>query len=168
MARVNIETTNVFDQISKNHIKVGDKLVFRAIQHNLENFDSSSLKAPLRIVSVVPSLATEVCKEQTQILSDLVESFDDVQLITISYDLPLECNRLSKGPKHPKRYVVSDYRYHDFGSKTGLMMKDFAFLCRAALVLDKQNILVYSQIANPATSSLDIKAITNFITQYNK
>ena len=159
---------NVFAQISANHVKVGDKLKFKAVMPNLSTFHSAATKGELRIISVVPSLNTSVCTKQTQTLSYEIQKMPHTRLITISCDLPFASNRICDIPKDPRHVVVSDYRFHDFANKTGLLLKDLGFLCRALIILNHNDEVLYVQIANPVTSTLDIKEIINFIASHTK
>jgi thiol peroxidase len=64
--------------------------------------------------------------------------------------------------------VWSDYKYHDFGKKTNLIINEWQLLARSILVLDNDNLVVYVQIANPLESEPDYKALINFLETWNK
>ncbi|MER3425347.1 MAG: thiol peroxidase, partial [Nitrospiraceae bacterium] len=78
-------------------IKVGDALRdVRVAQKDLSLINIADTKGKVRIISIVPSLDTPVCEQQTHYLSEKNNGLDKkVELITISVDTPFAQNRFA-------------------------------------------------------------------------
>ncbi|AGM25059.1 thiol peroxidase [Spiroplasma chrysopicola] len=155
---------NVFEKISNNHIKVGDKLSFIAETTNLEDFDLNTIENKYKVISTIPSIDTSVCLLQTtQFNKTILEKYPDIQLITISRDLPFALNRGCESFLHPQHLLLSDANYRDFGNKTKLYFDFINLLIRSVLVLDHENKVIYLQIVSPVTSEPNYQEVYDFL-----
>jgi len=136
--------------LSGTGVKVGDhlrevKLTDRDLA--LVNIAHTAGSGKVRIISVVPSLDTKVCEQQTHQLSEKNHGLDKmVELITISIDTPFAQKRFADEAKIRNITFLSDYRGADFGKTHGLFLRDPHFLARAVMVVDAQNVIRYLQI----------------------
>lgn len=113
----------------------------------------------VRIISVVPSLDTPTCDVQTYELSEKNNELDkQVELITISMDLPFAQSRFAKEAKINNITFLSDYKDREFGNNNGLLIEPLALLARAVIVTDKDNIVRYLQIVPEITALPDMQA----------
>jgi len=131
-------------------IKVGDSLRdVRLAQTDLSlvNIVETRGKGKVRIISVVPSLDTKVCEQQTHVLSEKNKGMDKmVELITISIDTPFAQKRFAEEAKIGNVTFLSDYRGADFGKTYGLFLKDPHILARAVMVVDAHDTVRYLQV----------------------
>ncbi|MEC4888514.1 MAG: thiol peroxidase [Nitrospira sp.] len=136
--------------LSGSGIKVGDTLrdVKLAQQDlSLMNIVHTKGEGKVRIISVVPSLDTKVCEQQTHQLSEKNHGLDKmIELITVSIDTPFAQKRFAEAAKIHNITFLSDYRGADFGKAHGLFLKDPHILARAILVIDSHNVVRYLQI----------------------
>ena len=136
--------------LSGNGIKVGDHLRSVKLAQtdlSLVNIADTGGKGKVRIISVVPSLDTKVCEQQTHHLSEKNKGLDKmVELITVSIDTPFAQKRFSEEAKITNITFLSDYRNADFGKTYGLFLKDPHILARAVMVVDAKNTVRYLQI----------------------
>ena len=136
--------------LSGNGIRVGDHLRdVKVAQANLSLVNISHTKGAgkVRIISVVPSLDTKVCEQQTHHLSEKNKGLDKmVELITVSIDTPFAQKRFAEEAKIDNVTFLSDYRGAEFGKTHGLFLSDPHILTRAIMVIDKQNTIRYLQI----------------------
>src|SRR5690348_17490126 len=136
--------------LSGNGIKVGDQL--RSVKlsqpdNTLVNLTDTAGKGKVRIISVVPSLDTKVCEQQTHHLSEKNKGLDKmVELITVSIDTPFAQKRFAEEAKITNVTFLSDYRNADFGKTYGLFLKDPHILARAVMVVDAHDTVRYLQI----------------------
>lgn len=136
--------------LSGNGIKIGDSL--RSVKlaqpdNTLVNLTDTAGKGKVRIISVVPSLDTKVCEQQTHYLSEKNKGLDKmVELITISIDTPFAQKRFAEEAKIGNVTFLSDFRNADFGKTYGLFLKDPHILTRAVMVVDAQNVVRHLQI----------------------
>ena len=113
-----------------------------------------SLRGKVTVVSVVPSLDTPTCEEQTHFLSEKNEGLDkSANLVTISRDLPFAQKRFAKEAKIGNIIFLSDYREALFGKSTGLLIEENRLLTRAIMVLDREGVIRYLEIV-PELSQL--------------
>ncbi|MGZ3657837.1 MAG: redoxin family protein [Bdellovibrionota bacterium] len=100
----------------------------------------------VRLISVVPSLDTEVCDRQTHILSETKKLSPEVERITVSRDLPYAQGRFAEKSKLENLRYLSDYKGGEFGHKMGLEIERNGLLARALIVVDKAGIVRHLQV----------------------
>jgi thiol peroxidase len=136
--------------LSGTGIKVGDHLRDVKVAQtdlSLVNITETKGKGKVRIISVVPSLDTKVCEQQTHYLSEKNKGLDKmVEFITVSIDTPFAQKRFADEAKISNMTFLSDYRGGDFGKTYGLFLKDPHILARTVMVVDAQNTVRYLQI----------------------
>lgn len=147
-------------------IKVGDKLRdVKLAQPDLSMIpiNDTKGKGKVRIISIVPSLDTKVCEQQTHYLSEKNMGLDRmVELITISIDTPFAQKRFAEEAKISNVTFLSDFRAADFGKAHGLLLKDLHLLSRALLVVDKDNKVRYLQITPELAQLPDLEEAFRF------
>lgn len=113
----------------------------------------------VRIISVVPSVDTPTCDKQTHELSEKNGGLDkQVEMITVSMDLPFAQARFAKEAKIKNVTFVSDYNMREFGEKNGLVITPLGLLARAVIVTDKNNVVRYLQVVPEVTALPDMPA----------
>ena len=136
--------------LSGTGIKVGDPLrEVQLTQTDLSqvNITDTKGKGKVRIISVVPSLDTKVCEQQTHFLSEKNKGLDKmVELITVSIDTPFAQTRFAEEANIHNVTFLSDYRGADFGKTYGLLLKGPHILARTVMVIDSHNTVRYLQI----------------------
>ncbi|MGC3973528.1 MAG: thiol peroxidase [Nitrospira sp.] len=147
-------------------IKVGDKLRdVKLAQTDLSMIpiNDTKGKGKVRIISIVPSVDTKVCEQQTHYLSEKNMGLDRmVELITISIDTPFALKRFAEEAKISNVTFLSDFRAADFGKAHGLLLKDLHLLSRALLVVNKDNKVRYLQITPELAQLPDLEEAFRF------
>jgi thiol peroxidase len=146
--------------LSGTGIKVGDSL--REV--TLTQTDLSPIgitdtmgKGKVRIISVVPSLDTPVCEEQTHYLSEKNKGLDKmVELVTVSVDTPFAQKRFAGEAHIANVTFLSDYKDTEFGKAYGLLLKGPHILARTIMVVDANNIVRYLQVTPELTQLPDL------------
>jgi thiol peroxidase len=141
-------------------IKIGDPL--REVM--LTQMDLSPIaitdtkgKGKVRIISVVPSLDTPVCEQQTHYLSEKNKGLDKmVELVTVSVDTPFAQKRFSEEAHIANVTFLSDYRGAEFGKTYGLFLKGPHILARTIMVIDAHNTVRYLQVTPELTQLPDM------------
>jgi thiol peroxidase len=141
-------------------VKVGDTLRdVQVVKRDLSVVNIADTKGKVRVISIVPSLDTKVCEQQTHYLSEKNKDLDKmVELITISVDTPFAQDRFAKEAKINNVTFLSDYRGGDFGKTHGLLVKDPHLLSRAVMVVDKDNVIRYLQVTPELAQLPDMDA----------
>ncbi len=128
---------------------------FIATTNDLKPFALSDHQGKVRIVSSVPSVDTDVCAQQTRRFNMEAASLDDVQVITISCDLPFALKRFCAAEGIDNLVTVSDSRDKDFGIKYGLLIEELGVLARAVVIIDKEDTVRYLEIVKEAAEHPD-------------
>lgn len=137
-------------------IKVGEKAPeFVVVKQDLLPYSLSDSIGKVRIISVVPSLDTGVCELQTIDFNQRASQLKDVQIITISVDLPFAQSRFCAAKGIDNSIVVSDYQAHDFGTKYGFLIDELKLLARGIVVVDKNDIVQYVEYVSEVTNHVD-------------
>lgn len=141
-------------------VELGQPLPAAMLSSNdLQAVNITDAKGKVRIISVVPSLDTPTCDVQTHELSEENNGLDkNVELITISMDLPFAQARFAKEAKMDNITFLSDYKDREFGNHNGLLIEPLALLARAVIVTDKDNIVRYVQVVPELTALPDMQA----------
>ncbi len=125
---------------------------------DLKPMNLAESSGKVRVISVVPSLDTPVCDAQTHELSEKNGGLDkDVELITVSMDLPFAQKRFSDEAKISNVTFLSDYKRREFGNNNGLLIEPLGLLARAVIVTDKDNIVRYVQVVPEVTALPDMQ-----------
>ena len=152
--------------LSGNGVKVGDVLRDVKVTQadlSLVNIARTKGEGKVRIISVVPSLDTPVCEQQTHYLSEKNKGLDKmIELITVSVDTPFAQKRFAGEAKIENVTFLSDYRGAEFGKAHGLFLKDPYILTRAVMVVDAQNTVRYLQVTPELVQLPDMEEAFRF------
>lgn len=141
-------------------IQTGDTLrSVKVARSDLSLLDIAGTKGKVRIISVVPSIDTKVCEQQTHYLSEKNQGLDaTVDLYTISVDTPFAQGRFAKEAKIQNVTFLSDYRGGEFGRAHGLLLAGPHLLARAVMVVDQHNVVRYLQVTPELANMPDMEA----------
>ncbi len=141
-------------------IEVGDRLRdVQVTKEDLSLINIADTRGQVRIISVVPSLDTTVCEQQTHYLSEKNKGLDTrVVLITVSVDTPFAQRRFAKDAKIFNVTFLSDYRGGAFGKTYGLLLTQPHLLARTVMVVDKDNVVRYMQVTPELPQMPDMEA----------
>jgi thiol peroxidase len=124
----------------------------------MKDTDLSKEKGAVLFLSIVPSLDTPVCEEQTHYLGEEGEKFSkEARRITISRDTPFAQKRFAKEAKLMNLQYLSDYKEGEFGRATGLLMDEIMLLARSIVLVDKKGIIRYIQVVPEITRLPDME-----------
>lgn len=121
-------------------LKKGDSAPdFELIDGSMKPVRLSDTPAKVKIFSVVPSLDTPVCDAQTKRFNEEAASLPDVEIYTVSMDLPFAQKRWCGAFGIDKVKMLSDHKTASFGEHYGTLIKELRIESRAIFVLDKDN-----------------------------
>lgn len=154
--------------LAGTEIKVGDKAPdFYALNSKLEPVKFSDFKGKVRIISVFPSIDTPVCAAQTRRFNVEAANLGDVQILTVSCDLPFALGRFCAAEGIDKEITLSDHLALDFGLKYGFAIDELRLLSRGVVVVDKKGVVQYVEYVKEITEEPDydsaIKAVNELI-----
>lgn len=143
-----------------NEVKVGDTAPEATLLANdLSPVQISSLRGKVLILSCVPSLDTPVCDAQTRKFNQAAAALgSDVEILTISMDLPFAQKRWCGAAGIDRVRTLSDHRDAAFATAYGLLLKELRLLARAVLVVDKTGKVQYIELVREVTQEPNYEA----------
>lgn len=139
-----------------NEIKVGDDAPnFTVLANDLTEVSLDDYEGKVKLISVVPSLDTGVCSEQTRRFNEEADKLDNVQVLTISMDLPFAQSRWCAAEGIEKVATLSDHREAEFGEKYGVLIKELRLLARSIFVVDSNNKVTYVEYVQEVSNHPD-------------
>ncbi|WP_142829357.1 thiol peroxidase [Planococcus soli] len=156
--------------LPNREVKVGDEAPdFSVLWTDLNPVTLKDTAGKIRLISVVPSLDTGVCSDQTKRFSDEAAALgDNVAVLTISADLPFAQKRWTEINKVDALTTLSDHRDLSFGEAYGVTMKELRLLARSIFVIDQNDKVAYVEYVPEGTDHPDyekalkaVKELTN-------
>ncbi|MEU9510352.1 thiol peroxidase [Micromonospora sp. NPDC048170] len=125
-------------------VRVGDPApAFTTLANDFSPVDLAASAGTVRILSVVPSLDTGVCDQQTRRFNEEAAALPGVTVLTISVDLPFAQARWCGAAGIEGVRTASDHRDLSFGLAYGVVIAEFRLLARAVFVVDAQDRVVH-------------------------
>lgn len=150
--------------LAGKEIKVGDRAPnFTAANSGLAPVSLEDNAGKVRILSVMPSIDTPVCANQTRTFNKEVTELGDVVVLTLSVDLPFALGRFCAAEGIDKAITLSDYHGLDFGLKYGFVLDELRLLARGVVVVDKEGIVQYVEYVKEVTDDPDFTAALNAV-----
>lgn len=148
-------------------LQVGDKAPdFVAIDNDLNPVSFDSFRGKVCIVSSVPSLDTPVCDMETRRFNDEAGRLgDDVEILTISMDLPFAQKRWCGAAGVDRVQTLSDHRDAAFGQAYGVLIKGLRLLARAVFVVDKEGTIRYMELVKEIASEPDYDSLLTAVKE---
>jgi thiol peroxidase len=113
----------------------------------LNGVDLSKEKGSVLLLSIVPSIDTRVCEEQTHYLGEKGNKLPkSVKRITISRDTPFAQKRFAQEAKLRNIQYLSDYKQGDFARSVGLLTDGSMLFARSVIIVDKGGVIRYIQV----------------------
>jgi thioredoxin-dependent peroxiredoxin len=123
------------------------------LDNDLKAVKLSSFQGKVVILTSVPSLDTPVCDLETRRFNDEAGMLGpDVQILTVSMDLPFAQKRWCGAAGVEKVKTLSDHRQAEFGQAYGVLIKELRLLARAVFILDRTGTVRYVQLVKEVAS----------------
>lgn len=136
--------------------KVGDDAPdFTVLSNDLKEVSLKDYDGKVKLISVVPSLDTGLCSQQTNRFNKEADKIENVQILTISMDLPFAQARWCGANGVKNIDVLSDHRDADFAEKYGVLIKELRLLTRSIFVVDSSNKITYVEYVDEVTTHPD-------------
>lgn len=148
-------------------IKVGDKAPdFSALAGLGAPVELKDLKDKVKVFNVIVSVDTPVCDVQTKRFNQEAAGLgDDVEIVTISMDLPFALKRYCAAEGIDKVKTLSDYQDASFGEAYGVLIKENRLLARSIFVVDKDNTVKHVEYVDDITHEPDYEAALSAVKE---
>lgn len=127
-------------------LKAGDAAPDFECVSGLDIVKLANTSGKARMFSVVPSLDTPVCSQQTKKFDESVAALKDKAVCyTVSLDMPFAQKRFCSAENIANMQNLSDLRNQSFGKNYGVLIQGLPIplLSRAIFVVDKNNKITY-------------------------
>jgi len=140
-------------------VNVGDIAPeFTLIDKALHSVSLSDFKGKTVILSIFPSIDTEVCAVQTRKFNKEASKLsENVVILAISKDLPFALGRFCAAEGIDRVIALSDYMYDEFGYDYGFLIKENRLLARGVVVIGPDNKVVHVEFVPNVTSEPNYK-----------
>ncbi|TYR76955.1 thiol peroxidase [Rossellomorea vietnamensis] len=142
-----------------NEVKPGDAAPdFTVLANDLSEVSLNDTKGKVRLISVVPSIDTGVCDAQTRKFNEEAGTLENVEVLTVSADLPFAQRRWCGANGIENVQTLSDHRDMSFGEAYGVHIKEMRLLARAVFVVDSNDKVTHAEYVSEATNHPDYDA----------
>ncbi len=131
---------------------------FEAYDNKLQPVHLKETGSKVRIFSVLPSLDTPVCDAQTKRFNEEIAKLPDIDVYTVSVDLPFAMSRWCTAMGVDRVKMLSDYRKGSFGEAYGTLIRDLRLESRAIFVVGPDNTIKYVEYVKEVASHPDYDA----------
>lgn len=131
---------------------------FALVDKDLKDRSLKDFHGKRKILSIVPSLDTDVCSRSTKIFNDKIKTHPEVVVLVISADLPFAQKRMCAAENIENVIPLSLMRSKDFAESYGVLIENgpLAGICaRAVVVLDDRDRVVYTQLVSEIAQEPD-------------
>ena len=149
--------------LAGTEVKVGDKAPdFSGQKVDMSEYRLSDSSGKTRILSAVPSLDTAVCDIETRRFNEEARDLGDVEVVTISMDLPFAQKRWCGAAGVDKVTPVSDHRAASFGEAYGALIQGGPLdrlLARSVFVVGPDDTLKYVEYVSDIAEQPNYDAV---------
>ena len=139
---------------------------FEVVDNELNLVRFSSFRGKVCILSSVPSLDTPVCDTMTRRFNHAASELgDDVEVLTISMDLPFAQKRWCGAAGVDRVRTLSAHRDAQFPLNYGVLIKELGLTARAVFVVDKEGILRFIQLVKEITEEPDYAEVLDVVSR---
>lgn len=140
-------------------IRVGDKAPnFTLTGNDMKPVSLADTTGKVRIIASVPSLDTPVCDTETRRFNEEAGKLPDVEILTVSVDLPMAQKRWCGATGVDRVRTLSDYRDRNFGTAYGVLIQEILLEARAIFVLDKSDTVRYVEYVKEVSEPPNFEA----------
>lgn len=146
-------------------LKAGDHAPdFKVNKDLFAEVSLADFKGKVKLISVVPSLDTEVCDAQTRRFNEEAAKLGDrVAVLTISVDLPFAQNRFCTVAGIDHLVTLTDYKSREFGRAYGVLIKELQLDMRSIFIIDENDTIRYVEYVKEMTDHPDYEAALQVI-----
>ncbi len=144
-----------------NAVNVGGKAPdFTVLRNDLSPAALKDFLGKPLIIASVPSLDTAVCSLETNRFNKEMEQLNaPVEMLTVSMDLPFAQARWAQENGAKNVTTLSDHFAASFGEAYGVLIKELRLLARAVFVVDREGLVVHTELVAEVTNEPDYDSI---------
>ncbi|MFI3270853.1 MAG: thiol peroxidase [Pseudomonadota bacterium] len=146
--------------LAGNPVSVGDKAPdFTVAANDMSPRTLASYAGKTLIIATVPSVDTPVCDMEVRRFNQEAEKLgENIQILTISCDLPFAQARWCGAAGVAQVETLSDHMALSFGHAYGVAIKELRLLSRAIFVINADGVVTHAEIVPEVTHEPDYAA----------
>jgi thioredoxin-dependent peroxiredoxin len=142
-----------------NQLKAGDQAPdFKVLANDMSEVTLADSKGSVRLIAAVPSVDTGVCDAEVRRFNEEASKLGNVQVLTISVDLPFAQKRWCAAAGIENVQTLSDHRDLSFGKAYGVAIEELRLLARSVFVIDSSDKITYVEYVDEVTSHPNYEA----------
>jgi len=118
---------------------------FDLIANDLSSKSLADYAGKVKVISVIPSIDTGVCSDQTRRFNQEAAALNDAVVLTVSVDLPFALGRFCGSEGIDNSETLSTHRDMKFADDYGVHDTDWRICQRAVFVLDRNNVVQHAE-----------------------
>ena len=131
---------------------------FALIANDLGSKSLSDYTGKVKVISVIPSIDTGVCADQTRRFNAEAASLDDTVVLTVSADMPFALGRFCGAEGIDNTETLSTQRDMAFADDYGVHDTEWRICQRAVFVLDRDNVVQHAEYVPIIGNEVDYDA----------
>jgi len=141
-------------------IKVGQKAPnFNVVGKAMQPATLEQFKGKVKVITTIPSIDTPVRDAETRRFNEEAAKLPgDVEILSVSMDLPFAQARWCGAAGVDKVTTLSDWRSANFGTNYGALIKELHLLARAVFVVDKNDNVTYVEYVKEVANQPNYEA----------
>lgn len=146
MARKGMMVGDSEHRIQNDMLEVGAPAPdFDLIANDLSSKTLNDYAGKVKVISVIPSIDTGVCSDQTRRFNQEAAALSDAVVLTVSVDLPFALGRFCGSEGIDNSETLSTHRDMKFADDYGVHDTDWRICQRAVFVLDRDNVVQHAE-----------------------
>ena len=131
---------------------------FSLIANDLSAKSLADYGGKVKIISVIPSIDTGVCADQTRRFNEEAAALDGTVVLTVSADMPFALGRFCGSEGIDNTETLSTQRDMQFADDYGVHDTEWRLCQRAVFVLDGENVLRHAEYVEVIGNEVDFDA----------
>ncbi len=159
MARQGMMVGDSEHNVQKEMLEVGASAPdFSLIANDLSSKSLADYVGKVKVISVIPSIDTGVCSDQTRRFNTEAGALDDAVVLTVSADMPFALGRFCGSEGIENTETLSAHRDMQFADDYGVHDTDWRICQRAVFVLDRDNVVRHAEYVPVIGDEVDFAA----------
>lgn len=159
MARKGMMVGDSEHKIQNEMLEVGASAPdFDLIANDLSSRSLADYAGKVKVISVIPSIDTGVCSDQTRRFNAEAAGLTDTVVLTVSADMPFALGRFCGSEGIESTETLSTHRDMQFADDYGVHDTDWRICQRAVFVLDRDNNVRHAEYVSVIGDEVDFDA----------
>ncbi|MCY4064650.1 MAG: thiol peroxidase [Chloroflexi bacterium] len=131
---------------------------FNLIANDLSSKSLADYAGKVKVISVIPSIDTGVCADQTRRFNAEAAALENTVVLTVSADMPFAMGRFCGSEGIENTETLSTQRDMQFADDYGVHDTDWRICQRAVFVLDRENVVQHAEYVPIIGNEVDFDA----------